>query len=253
MKNRWIWFVLIGLFLFAGEASATLWDRGAGLIYDDELNVTWLANANYALTSNYVTPGGRSVAETFGRMNWNEAGQWANQLSYGGLTGWRLPGVSPVNGITYGDSVAPGGSSDFGYNISASGTPYAGSTASELAYMFYNNLSNTARYDASWSEQPGWGLQNSGSFAGLQAEDYWTGTLVPLELGRGEGAFFFGFYSGYQGSELASLEYNLAWALRDGDVNGEPPMGVPEPSVLILLCMGVAGVFELKRRRAQDH
>ena len=34
------------MFLCVGVANATLWDRGAGLIYDDVLNVTWLQDAN---------------------------------------------------------------------------------------------------------------------------------------------------------------------------------------------------------------
>jgi hypothetical protein len=35
----------------------TLIDRGGGLIYDTDLNVTWLADANYAQTSGYDADG----------------------------------------------------------------------------------------------------------------------------------------------------------------------------------------------------
>jgi hypothetical protein len=56
-------------------ASPTLKDRGNGLIYDTELDVTWLQNAN--------------VAE-FG-MTWNDAIAWVNAFVYAGLDDWRLP------------------------------------------------------------------------------------------------------------------------------------------------------------------
>lgn len=39
---------------FSGAAGAGLIDRGGGLIYDDVLDITWLQDANYALTSGYV-------------------------------------------------------------------------------------------------------------------------------------------------------------------------------------------------------
>lgn len=48
------------------DAGAALIDRGNGLIYDDVLNVTWLADANHARTS------GHSVD---GRMDWDAAMQ----------------------------------------------------------------------------------------------------------------------------------------------------------------------------------
>ena len=44
------------LFVIATPACSELIDRGGGLIYDTELNITWLQDANYAFTS-----GGPSV------------------------------------------------------------------------------------------------------------------------------------------------------------------------------------------------
>lgn len=71
--------ILVSLLLVifgATFCSATLWDRGGGLIYDDVLDSTWLQNANYAATSGYVS--------NDGYMNWNEAMVWADQLEYRG-------------------------------------------------------------------------------------------------------------------------------------------------------------------------
>jgi len=38
------------MLLMSTQASATLIDRGSGLIYDDVLNITWLQDVQYALT-----------------------------------------------------------------------------------------------------------------------------------------------------------------------------------------------------------
>jgi hypothetical protein len=65
--------VLFGLLLI---------DRGNGLIYDVERDVTWLQDVNYAKTS------GRSPD---GQMTWDAATAWVAQLNYRGITGWRLP------------------------------------------------------------------------------------------------------------------------------------------------------------------
>ncbi len=58
---------------FTTLGNATLWDRGGGLIYDDDLNITWYAIANNT------------------SMNWGDAKNWAQSQTYGGVTGWRLP------------------------------------------------------------------------------------------------------------------------------------------------------------------
>jgi len=43
--------------LVAVPAEATLFDQGGGLIYDTDLNITWLQDANYAMTSGYDADG----------------------------------------------------------------------------------------------------------------------------------------------------------------------------------------------------
>ena len=57
-------------------------DRGFGLIYDVERDITWLKDANYARTV------GRSPD---GQLTWNAAMSWMTSLSYRGIRGWRLP------------------------------------------------------------------------------------------------------------------------------------------------------------------
>jgi hypothetical protein len=64
----------VGL-LSSGAVQAALHDRGGGLIYDDVLDITWLADANYAQTSGY---------DSDGQMTFILANTWATGLSYGG-------------------------------------------------------------------------------------------------------------------------------------------------------------------------
>ena len=58
---------------------ATLIDRGGGLVYDTDLTVTWLQDANYARTTGYTTSG----------FNYDDAVAWVDQLVYAGFDNWR--------------------------------------------------------------------------------------------------------------------------------------------------------------------
>ena len=205
---------LIVLFSLCGTSSAELIDRGGGMIYDTVLNVTWLQDANYAHTSGYA-PGGR--------MTWREAMDWAENLSYGGYSDWRLPRVRPRNGISfdYGtNSSEPSGQTDLGFNIAG---PY-----SELGYMFYLNLGNTGYYTTAGDVNPEWYLVNSGPFSGLVNGHYWTSTpyqyspdnlpwnptycAPPVQCA-------WDFVIGYGDQTIYSTNHTFyAWAVRDGDV-----------------------------------
>jgi hypothetical protein len=57
-------------------------DRGRGLLYDVERDLTWLQDTNYAKTT------GRTAD---GQMTWDDAKRWVAHLNYRRITGWRLP------------------------------------------------------------------------------------------------------------------------------------------------------------------
>lgn len=65
------------------SAEAALVSRLNGhAVYDTDLGITWLADANYAQTSGY---------DTDGMMTAQDARTWAAQLEFGGFSDWRLP------------------------------------------------------------------------------------------------------------------------------------------------------------------
>src|SRR6266513_1046856 len=57
-------------------------DRGRGLLYDVERDLTWLQDTNYAKTSGHSPDG---------QITWDNARRWVGRLNYRGITQWRLP------------------------------------------------------------------------------------------------------------------------------------------------------------------
>ena len=131
--------LMVAVMGLAGNASATLFDRGGGLIYDDVLNITWLQDANYAQTSGF---------DADGLMNWDNAKAWAAGLSYFDSvrnvtwTDWRLPYASVIAG--QGGSV-PRFTTLPEFSPACSGLP-GGEVAcrdNEMGYMYYYDLGGT--------------------------------------------------------------------------------------------------------------
>ena len=207
--------------------------------YDTALNITWLADANYSQTSGF---------DADGFVNWTVANAWAAGLDINGYTGWRLPTVSPVDGTTADDfNYSFIGTEDRGYNVSAPGTLYAGSTASELAHMFYNTLGDKGYCNPSTStvgscvEQAGYGLSNTGPFSNVQLF-YWSATEVALDASN-VWSFAFGFGDQRYYEKTNGL---VAWAVRSGDVGAST---VPVPAAVWLFGSGLLGLIGAARRR----
>ncbi len=233
-------------------AQAALVDRGGGLIYDTVLNVTWLQDTNYAATAGFSTSGSN------GQMTWTEAKTWADNLTYFDpirnvtYSDWHLPSVSPVNGVRWHFATSSGGNTDDSYNISAPGTPYAGTTASHLAHLYFNTLGNESRCpvglgwagckDPSLPPSP---PLNSGPFLNVGGH-YWLNSNESLPFADALVFEWTGPQYGAQSALNASLP-RRAWAVRDGDVSP-----IPEPSTALMFGTALAvGMIGWRRRKGQ--
>ena len=196
--------------------------------YDTVLNITWLADGNYAKTTSYA------AGDDGGRMTWDEAKTWAAQLNINGVTGWRLPDVKPVNGSSFDYSYSDAGTTDVGFNIT--------STQSELAHMYHVTLGNKGIHNTSGIYQPDFGMKNTGPFNIVRSDGHWSSVEYAHDS---DGAWVFGTGSGYQGLYYKGNEVS-AWAVRPGDV-----AAVPEPEAYALTLAGLAVTGVVARRRRQ--
>jgi hypothetical protein len=207
-------------------AQASLFVRGGGtMVYDDVLDITILADWNYANTSGYSTgAGGRMVwGATTDGAGANTANGWIKQLNADALYGyrdWRLP-----------TALEPDGTGPcLGFDC----------TGSEMGELFYGEFGASAGD----SILDGTNAANLALFRHMQADAYWSGTENPAGA---TGVWFFYTSDGYQDVDdgLAGL---FAVPVRDGDV--------PEPRslalvllALVLAALGTAASASRRRRR----
>jgi len=113
-------------------------------VYDDVLDITWLADANSA----------------DGQVNWADAEAFVaglNSSSYFGVTTWRQPTASNCVGTNCGN--------------------VAGDTDDELGYHFYQNFGATTGSNIT----SGNNAANLALFSNIQNDLYWTGRENPSD------------------------------------------------------------------------
>jgi hypothetical protein len=206
------------LVLMSSSVSAygALIDRGNGLIYETDLNITWLQNANLAANQTFGVSGILST----GQMTGDTADAWIaamNAADYKGFNDWRLP-IGNANQCL-GVSCIP--FSIFG---------------SELANLYYTELGNAA----------GGPLTNTAPFNNVQSFWYWgdSGSGMPSPEGT---VFHFGI--GSQTNVVESADDFYAWAVRTGDVLST---SVPEPAAIAIFGCGFALLAARKAISAFD-
>lgn len=192
--------------------------------YDTVLDITWLADAIAA-----------GIA-----MPWMDANAWAAGLNVSGITGWRLPINTPINGATYDTTLSTDGTTDLGFATSAGWVDGSGTPVSEMGHMYYVTLGNLSICDPTlpWCTlQPGGGLSNTGPFSNLLGSTYWSGSVLDSTL-----VWDFDFDQGEQGTNVKSPLF-FAWAVHDGDVGT-----IPLPPAIWLFGSGLLGLIGFARR-----
>jgi len=175
--------------MVAGGAEAALVERlGGKAIYDEDADLTWLQDANYAQTSGY---------DTDGLMTLSQANTWAGSLNIDGVAGWRLPSTWNHRHNGYGSELQQmyfqlGGGSHYPWDLA--------STHNEN-YNLFRNIRQNCYLDGT----PEW---------------YWhdDGSLV-YSFGEGNGGYA-------RDRDPLNPAVAFAWAVRTGDV-GASPVPVP--------------------------
>jgi hypothetical protein len=166
-----------------GSADAALVSRLGGLAYyDDNADLTWLADAN---------------ANSY--MAWGDANTWAAALDVGGVGGWRLP-----------DTLQPDASCSFqsgGISMSLN------CTGSEMGNLFYNVLGGVAETSITTTHNTNYDL-----FSNVQSSYYWSATeYAPIT----DNAWAFSMDFGSQNYRYKT-DNGYAWAVQSGDVSAVP-------------------------------
>lgn len=227
------------------------WSNGHEGVYDDVLDITWLADANLALTIkfniNNINSSGSmttSLMDTFLLS--------ANVSNLLGYSGWRAPKTAFLSD-TYNGTTTYDGSSDRGYNIGAPinlTNPNGQSTnflGSELSYMYYQNLGGLARCSSSslcLQDSNLYGLNNLSNqnnyslFSGLKHGYYLSETKTSGNQ------IFFDTTNGAQGRFLSN-GFGYVWLVHDGDIGLAP---VPIPAAAWLFASALIGLLAAKRK-----
>lgn len=196
------------------SAEAALLSRLSGqAFYDDQLDITWLSDANYAKTSGY---------DSDGKMTYSSAKTWATNLSIDGIRGWRLANIN-VNGDYSVD--------DCQYS------PQASCMDNELGHLVYYG-EGAINGDGIYSD-------GTGPFSNIQTGDYYWSTdqnIHPTD------AYLYRLDQ-YPAILVQNKSYeHLAWAVHDGDVANVST--VPVPAAAWLFSSGLMGLAGYARRKS---
>lgn len=178
-------------------AWAALYERPGGMIYDSDLEITWIADTNLAKTMG---------ASEDGFMRWEDAQTWVENLTYRDFSDWRLPThTDPDPGCTSLQGVPSDNSRGFNCSLS------------EMGHLFYVELGGSMGESITMSRDSDVDLFTFGrrrlyGSRGL----FWTGDtrrVGPTNIM----VWRFSFEDGGQGEWQGSIPLRVL-VVRDGDV-----------------------------------
>lgn len=191
-------------------------------VYDTELGITWLADANAAAGS----PFDDGDSSTDGRMTWANAKAWADSLTVGGVTEWRLPA------FVHPDPTCSN------YPPSSSGSSCSGS---ELGHLYYVTLGASVNAGFGSATNPDYAL-----FSNVEAAHYfYTKDNDPVFPSL---VVAFDAITGSQGS-ITDFGNQSAWAVHDGAVGLPPVSGLPAGGLAALAAAMLATGYRALRRQ----
>jgi hypothetical protein len=203
--------LLLATLGLAATAQAALIDRGGGLIYDSDRDITWISPNTFAVYGSApFSPG------------WAAAVAFAEGVSYAGFDDWRLP-----------TSVYPDATCEVAFNATG-----ANCTGSELGHLYYEVFGGTAL-------QP---LPASANLTLLPVNSlapYWSST----PSATAGFAYRFSMNTlqdgyGYQAERNTGFGTGAIVLVRSGDVTT-----VPVPALGWMVGAGVLALFRASRRR----
>ena len=201
------------------NVNAALLERLNGVAYyDTEANLTWLADANYAMTSGY---------DSDGYMDWVTANTWASSLTISGVSDWRLPTTQFLDSSCSNQTATQ----SWGY----------GCTSSEMGNLFYNVLGGDLYTSIDTTHNDNYDL-----FTNILTDSgytYWSSTQYDSYR-----AWTFDFDNGHQGYTSFPNVFS-AWLVHDGDVSASV---VPVPAAVWLFCSGLLGLIGVARRHKHN-
>ncbi len=209
-------------FVFVSADAALISAAGGQAVYDTDLDVTWVANANLAASNTFGVVGidanGKMIANT--ALSWIGAMNAVDGTGYLGFNGWRLPTtLQPDASCSIQDEFG-----SRGFNC----------TGSEMGHLFYNELGGTAGNRATDSGDPDLALfTNIYNFS-----NYWSGTHA---VNPSFSDWLFAFNSGNQGSGSRSSTQAVVWAVADGNIFSAAMVPVPAAVWLFGSALGLLG------------